>query len=58
MKGVVEAGVRKGKTLQELQAERPFDPWRGSVPEWASSDKSMDGWVRDFYREIAPNPAN
>lgn len=58
MKAVVETGVRKGKTLQELQAERPFDKWRGSVPEWSSSDKSLDGWVRDFYRELAPKPAS
>lgn len=54
MKAVVEAAVRDGKTLQQLQAERPFDKWRASVPEWASSDKSLDGWVRDFYRAIAP----
>ena len=52
-----EAGVKNGKTLQQLQAERPFDQWRSSVPEWSSSDKSLDGWVRDFYQEIAPEPA-
>ena len=56
MKAVVEAAVRDGKTLQQLQAERPFDKWRASVPEWSSSDKSLDGRVRDFYREIAPKP--
>jgi cyclase len=55
MKAVVETAVRNGKTLQQLQAERPFDQWRGSVQEWSSSDKSLDGWVRDFYREIAPS---
>ena len=57
MKAEVEAGVRNGKTLEQIQAERPFDQWRSSVPEWSSSDKSLDGWVRDFYREIAPEPA-
>jgi cyclase len=57
MKAAVEAGVRNGKTLEQLQAERPFDQWRSSVPEWSSSDKSLDGWVRNFYREIAPEPA-
>ena len=57
MKAVVEAGVRNGKTLQQIQAERPFDQWRSSVPEWSRSDKSLDGWVKDFYREIAPEPA-
>ena len=56
MKAVVEAAIRDGKTLQQLQAERPFDQWRGSVPEWSSSDKSLDGWVKNFYREIAPTP--
>lgn len=58
MKSAVEAGLRGGKTLQQLQAERPFDRWRASLPEWASSDKSLDGWVRDFYRELAPYPSN
>jgi cyclase len=53
MKAVVEKGIREGKTLEKLTAERPFDQYRNSVPAWASSDKSMDGWVRDFYRELA-----
>jgi cyclase len=53
MKAVVDAGVREHKTLEQLTAERPFDRFRGSVPAWASSDKSMDGWLRDFYREVA-----
>jgi cyclase len=52
MKAVVEKSVRDGKTLETLQAERPFDTFRDSVPVWASSDKSLDGWVRDFYREL------
>ena len=56
MKAVVESAVRDGKTLQQLQAERPFDQWRGSVPEWNTSDKSLDGWIKNFYREIAPRP--
>jgi cyclase len=56
MKVVVESGVKAGKTLEQLTAERPFDKWRDSVPVWASSDKSLDGWVRNFYREIAPKP--
>jgi cyclase len=54
MRSVVDSAVRSGKSLEQLTAERPFDQWKKSVPEWASSDKSMDGWVRDFYREIAP----
>jgi len=54
MKAIVEAGVKKGQTLEQLQAERPFDQFRGSVPPWSSSDKSLNGWVKDFYREIAP----
>jgi glyoxylase-like metal-dependent hydrolase (beta-lactamase superfamily II) len=53
MKAAVEAAVRAGKALEQLTAERPFDRWRDSVPAWASSDKSLDGWVRDFYREIS-----
>jgi glyoxylase-like metal-dependent hydrolase (beta-lactamase superfamily II) len=53
MKAVVEKGIREGKTLEQLTAARAFDPFRTSVPAWASSDKSMDGWLRDFYREIA-----
>ena len=52
MKAVVEAGVREGKTLEQLTAERPFDQFRDSVPKWQSSDKSLDGWVRDFHREL------
>jgi cyclase len=52
MKAVVEAGVQSGKTLEQLQAERPFDQWRSSIPQWSRSDKSLDGWVRDFYREL------
>lgn len=56
MKAVVEKGIQDGKTLEQLQADRPFDQWRSSVPQWSSSDKSLDGWVRDFYREIAPTP--
>ncbi len=54
MKAVVDTGIREHKTLEQLTVERPFDQFRSSVPEWASSDKSMDGWLRDFYREIAP----
>jgi glyoxylase-like metal-dependent hydrolase (beta-lactamase superfamily II) len=57
MKAVVEAGVKGGKTLEQITAERPFDRWRDSVPPWASSDKSLDGWVRDFHRQLAPQPA-
>ncbi len=56
MKAVVESAVRAGKTLEQLTAERPFDKWRDALPEWSRSDKSLDGWVRDFYREIAANP--
>jgi glyoxylase-like metal-dependent hydrolase (beta-lactamase superfamily II) len=56
MKALVEAAVSEGKTLEQLTAERPFDQWRSSLPQWASSDKSLDGWVRNFYREIAPKP--
>lgn len=53
MKSVVESAVRARKTLEQFTAERPFDKWRDSLPEWSRSDKSLDGWVRDFYREIA-----
>lgn len=52
MKAVVESAVKDGKTLEQLTAERPFDKWRSSVPSWSSSDKSLDGWVRNFYREL------
>ncbi len=57
MKAVVETAIRNGKTLEQLTAERPFDQWRGAVPPFSSSDKSLDGWVKSFYREIAPKPA-
>jgi glyoxylase-like metal-dependent hydrolase (beta-lactamase superfamily II) len=56
MKALVEAGVKKGRTLEQIQAERPFDKFRESVPPWSSSDKSLNGWVKDFYRELAPKP--
>jgi glyoxylase-like metal-dependent hydrolase (beta-lactamase superfamily II) len=52
MKAVVEDAIQAGKTLEQLTAERPFDKWKGAVPEWRSSDKSMDGQVRNFYREL------
>lgn len=52
MKATVENGIRAGKTLEQIQAERPFDKFRDSIPEWASSDRSLDGWVRDFHREL------
>ena len=58
MKAVVEGAVRDGKTLEQLTAERPFDRWRDSVPQWSSSDKSLNGWVKNFYREIAPKLPN
>jgi cyclase len=54
MKAVVEAAVRNGETLEQLTAKRPFDQWRDSVPAWQSSDKALDGRVRNFYREMAP----
>jgi len=57
MKAAVEGGVRAGKSLEQLTAERPFDKWRDSLPEWDRSDKSLDGWVRDFYRELSPQQA-
>jgi cyclase len=53
MKAVVEQAVKDGKSLEQLTAERPFDKWRGFLPAWASSDKSLDGWVRNFHREIS-----
>jgi cyclase len=53
MRAVVESGLRAGKTLEQLQTERPFDKFRSFIPSWASSDRSLDGWVRDFYRELA-----
>jgi len=56
MKAAVEAGIRSGKSLAQLQAERPFDQWRSAVPEWSSSDKSLDGWVKNFYRELSSAP--
>lgn len=56
MKAVVQAAVSGGKTLEQLTAERPFDKWRSSLPQWSASDKSLDGLVRNFYREIAQTP--
>lgn len=56
MKAEVETAIRNGRTLEQLQAERPFDKFRSSVPEWSSSDKSLDGWVKNFYRELSPKP--
>jgi cyclase len=53
MKALVEQGVREGKTLEQLQADRPFDQFRGSVPPWSTSDKSLDGLVKNFHREIS-----
>jgi cyclase len=53
MKAVVERAIKDGKTLEQLTAQRPFDGFKSSVPAWSSSDKSMDGWVRDFYRELS-----
>ena len=53
MKAVVEDGVKASKTLEQLTAERPFDQFRGSLPAWASSDKSLDGWLRNFHRELS-----
>jgi cyclase len=52
MKAVVEQAIKDGKTLEQLTAERPFDKWKGAVPAWASSDKALDGRVRNFYREL------
>ena len=51
MRAVVETAVGQSKTLEQLTAERPFDRWRNSVPEWSSSDGSLDSMVRSFYRE-------
>jgi len=52
MKTVVEQAIQQGRTLEQLTATRPFDKFRNSVPTWSSSDKSLDGWVRNFYREL------
>jgi cyclase len=52
MKAVVEQAIRAGKTLEQITAERPFDQFRQFFPAWSSSDKSLDGWVRNFHREI------
>jgi cyclase len=56
MKTLVERAVQTGESLEQLTAKRPFDKWRNSVPQWAASDKSLDGWVRDFYRELTLQP--
>jgi cyclase len=53
MKAVVEKGIRDGKTLEQLTAERVFDPFRSSFPVWASADKSLDSWLKDYHREIS-----
>jgi glyoxylase-like metal-dependent hydrolase (beta-lactamase superfamily II) len=53
MKAVVEKGIRDGKTLEQLTAERVFDPFRSSFPEWASADKSLDSWLKGYFREIS-----
>jgi glyoxylase-like metal-dependent hydrolase (beta-lactamase superfamily II) len=53
MAAVVEKGIEAGKTLEQLTAERPFDQFRSSLPSWASSDKSLDGWLRNFHRELS-----
>jgi cyclase len=52
MKAVVEKGVRDGQSLEQLTAARPFDQFRSSVPSWASADKSLDGWLKNFHREL------
>jgi len=52
MKTVVEKGIRDGQSLEQLTAARVFDQFRSSVPTWASSEKSMDGWLKNFHREI------
>jgi glyoxylase-like metal-dependent hydrolase (beta-lactamase superfamily II) len=56
MKAVVEDAIRAGKTLEQLTSERPFDKWKSAVPEWRSSDRSMDGLVRNFHRELVTSP--
>jgi cyclase len=56
MRAVVETAIGQGKTLEQLTAERPFDKWRSSVPQWSSSDKSLDSMVRNFHREITATP--
>ena len=53
MKTVVEKGIRDGQSLEQLTAARVFDQFRSSVPTWASSEKSMDGWLKNFHREIS-----
>lgn len=53
MKSIVERAFGQRKTLEQLTADRPFDKFRDSLPTWAASDKSIDGWVRDFYREVS-----
>ncbi len=53
MKATVERAIKDGNTLEQLTAQRPFDKFKSAVPAWSSSDKSMDGWVRDFYRELS-----
>jgi glyoxylase-like metal-dependent hydrolase (beta-lactamase superfamily II) len=52
MKALVEGGVREGKTLEQLVAARPFDQFRTSLPAWDTSDKSLDGRVKQFHREL------
>lgn len=52
MRAVVEAAIGQRKTLEQLTAERPFDRWRSSFPQWSSSDGSLDSAVRNFYREL------
>lgn len=49
MKGVVERGIREGKTKDQLIAEKPFDKWKGAAPAWMSS---MDSFAREFCREL------
>jgi len=49
MKEVVEDAIRGGKTMDQLVAEKPFDKWKSEVPAWMSS---MDGYVKNFYREL------
>jgi glyoxylase-like metal-dependent hydrolase (beta-lactamase superfamily II) len=54
MKGIVEAGIAGGKTMEQLVAEKPFEKYRGVIATWAKTDS----YVGRFYRELAAPPVS
>jgi hypothetical protein len=49
---VVEQGVKRGKTLDQLKKEKVLEPWKG----WSGQFISADAFIETPYNDLTGKP--